>query len=364
MNAVYPVGSGDGRWPATATTALPTPARLPELRELRSFAVAARTGNLGRAARHLNITAAAVSQQLHKLEDTFATRLLIRHTRGVSPTAAGRDLLRRADAVLRLLEAPLNGSPLASAGAGIVSLALPAEYGPLLAPALLPAAQQQLPPVSLALTESGNDSLDDVCGGATDLALLQDPPRLNELAVERLLTEDLGVVCAPNHALAASAQPLRLRDLLDVPLILPSPEHWIRRLLAKTEAQRGLRFNTVTQADSAPVMLAMVRHRIGCTILPAAAVRAHAVAGTLVFRPIIQPSLAVTHAVAVHRDARDAVRGFAGQAAQAIRGAVLQGSWPGARLLRAATQPVLTESSVPRHPLRVLFRSPAVAEGD
>ena len=365
MNAVLPIRKTEVRQPTAATRVYsPTPAALPELRELRSFAIAARAGNIGRAAQQLNLTAAAISQQLHKLEDTLAAQLLIRHSRGVSTTLAGRELLRRADTILRLLETPLNGKPLRATAASTVSMALPAEFGPLLAAPLLAAAQRCFPDATLAITEGGEGVLEDVCGGQVDIALLQDPPKLEELLIERLLTEDLGAVSAPDHPLAASAQPLRLRELLTAPLVLPDPRHWIRRLLAKAEAQRGLRFESVTQVDSVPVILAMVRQGLGCTVLPAAAARAHAAAGALAFRPVTHPALAVTHAIAVRRDAAPAIVALAAQAAEVIRAAVAAGSWPGARRLRPAAAP----SAQPQHGTlpdspRMPCGSPALAEG-
>ncbi|HUB46233.1 MAG TPA: LysR family transcriptional regulator, partial [Acetobacteraceae bacterium] len=50
-----------------------------ELRELRYFAAAARSGNLARAAQALNVTVSAISQQLRKLEGELGTALLVRH---------------------------------------------------------------------------------------------------------------------------------------------------------------------------------------------------------------------------------------------------------------------------------------------
>ena len=341
MNAITPAGKTEmPQATATAAAYLPMPAGLPELRELRSFAVAARTGNIGRAARQLNVTAAAISQQLHKLEDTLGAQLLIRHSRGVSTTPAGRELLRRADAILRLLQAPLDRQRSPAIDPCTISVALPAEYAPLLAAPLLEAARHRFPGATLAIAEGRQEMLQDVCSGQVDIALLQDTPRLEELLVERLLTEDLGVVCAPDHPLAASAQPLRLRDLLAAALVLPDPRHWIRRLLARAEAQRGFRFDIITEVDGVPAIVAMVRHGPGCTVLPAAAVRAHAPAGALAFRPLTHPALAVTHAIAVRRDAAPAIVALAAQAAEAIRATAAGGAWPCARLLRAASTSV------------------------
>jgi len=330
------------------------------MRDLRSFAVAARTGNLGRAALHLNVTAAAVSQQLSKLEKTLDVQLLIRHSRGVSATKAGRELLRRIDAILGLLEAPLADEPVRTGVGGTVRVALPAELAPFLATPLFAATQRQSLSATFSLIESGDDALASLCDGEVDVALLQDPPKRDELEIIRLLAEDLGVVVAPAHALAASAMPLRLRDLLATALILPNARHWIRRLLAKAEVQRGIRFDVAAQVDGVPMILALVRCGSGAAVLPAASVGDQAATGALVFRPLVQPALAVTHAVAICRTAAPAVRHLAETMAGAVRALAAGGAWPGARLLRPP------EQSGPAQPGRFVFppewRPTAVAD--
>lgn len=63
--------------------------RMPPLTALRAFEAAARTGSLTQAAIELNVTHAAISQQVKRLEAWFHTPLLRRAGRGVEPTAEG-----------------------------------------------------------------------------------------------------------------------------------------------------------------------------------------------------------------------------------------------------------------------------------
>ena len=89
------------------------------LRELRYFLSVAQTGNLGRAARDLNISQPAISLQLRKLEEGFGTPLLLRHGRGVTLTPAGASLRDRLHTVMRLLASPLDDAsaePVPSSG--------------------------------------------------------------------------------------------------------------------------------------------------------------------------------------------------------------------------------------------------------
>jgi LysR family transcriptional regulator, nitrogen assimilation regulatory protein len=343
VNALSPLGTPHALLPEVLSRAR-VPVGAVELRELRYFAAAARNGNLGRAARELNVTPPAISQQLHKLEDALGTQLLIRHGRGVTPTPAGASLLQRIDTVLHLLDAPLDPDPAAADIAGTVSVAVPVEIAALLAAPLVEQVRHDWPGVTLDLQETvGGGAETRLLGCQVDIALLQDPPDLDELRTERLLTEGLGLVMSPRAALAGSALPLRLRDLAGVTLILPNPRHWIRRLLARAGFQRGLRLDAALQVDSVAMTREMVRNGLGCTILPAVAVRDEIARGALVFRPIEQPALTITHAIAVRRMAAPVVREVARTMGDVIRSLAASGTWPGAQLVRSPATPTREE---------------------
>jgi len=305
-----------------------------ELRELRYFAAAVRTGNLGQAARDLNVTAPAISQQLRKLEDALGTQLLVRHSRGVTPTLAGACLLERIDSILQLLEAPLDPEGAGAAIGGAVAVAMPAEIATLLAAPLMEQVLRRWPSVMLNLQESSGGIESRLLRGLVDIAVLQDPPDLDGLRIEPLLTEGLGLVAVPDAGLAVSSLPLRLRDLGGAKLILPNPRHWLRRALTRTAFQRGVRLDAVLQVDSVAMTKEMVRNGLGYTILPAVAVREETARGSLVFRPIAQPAISATLAMAVRPAAARTVRDVAQVAGDVIRSLTASGAWPGAQLVR------------------------------
>lgn len=70
---------------------------------LETFALVVDTGSMAEAARRLNITAAAVAQQLQCLEREFKTALVARAGRTVQPTPAGHRLAQSVPALLREL---------------------------------------------------------------------------------------------------------------------------------------------------------------------------------------------------------------------------------------------------------------------
>ncbi|MFI6927712.1 LysR family transcriptional regulator [Nonomuraea spiralis] len=73
--------------------------------QLRILQAVARTGNMTRAAEELSTTQSAVSHALRALESELGVALLVRGNQGVSLTAAGRAVCRRATLILTQVEA-------------------------------------------------------------------------------------------------------------------------------------------------------------------------------------------------------------------------------------------------------------------
>ena len=67
--------------------------RLPPLNALRAFEASARLGSFVAAAAELHVSAAAVSQQVQRLERYLDTRLFNRLARGLVLAEEGRDYL-------------------------------------------------------------------------------------------------------------------------------------------------------------------------------------------------------------------------------------------------------------------------------
>jgi LysR family transcriptional regulator, nitrogen assimilation regulatory protein len=304
-----------------------------ELRALRGFAIVARSGSFRRAAQELNSSQPTLSHQIRKLEDALGTQLLIRHARGVALTPSGSCLLDRLDTIMHLLAAPLQQEG-EEAVHGTVSLAMPAEVAPLVVPPLIAAFHERWPGVALDVKEAASGTLEAwLLNGRVDIALVQDPPELDELRFEPLLSENLGLVAAPRSRVADSDAPVRLRELAGHKLILPRMQHWIARRLTSAAFQRGVHIEPVFQIDSLALVKEMVRSLLGCTVLPCMAIRDELARGTLVFRPIEQPTLCGTHAIAFRQTTTAPwLRGFVDVIREVVMALAKDGTWKGARI--------------------------------
>jgi LysR family nitrogen assimilation transcriptional regulator len=76
------------------------------LRQLKYFLSVVDTGNMTRAAEHLNVAQTALGMQIKQLEESLGVTLLVRHSRGVEPTKAGSLLRERALEILNWSNRP------------------------------------------------------------------------------------------------------------------------------------------------------------------------------------------------------------------------------------------------------------------
>lgn len=81
--------------------------RLP-LEPLRTFVYAAATGSFKKAAEILCVSAGAVSQRIHQLEEHLGAELFVRHPRKIHLTQAGHELLKETKPAIYTIERALK----------------------------------------------------------------------------------------------------------------------------------------------------------------------------------------------------------------------------------------------------------------
>ena len=240
---------------------------------------------------------------------------------------------------MRLLASPLDDAP-AEPMPSTICFAVPAETSaPLMTPLAL-AFRSRWPDVTLDIREGNGADLEEwLLHRHVDLAILQDPPALPDIEITPMLTESLGLVAPVHSHLVADTRPMSLRELGGDSLILPGPQHWIRRRLEIAAQQSGMRLNMVLQVNSIALAKVMVRSGLGCTILPRSFVQDEIACGALAFRPIGQPQLTCTRAIAFHRAASNTlVPAFADMACDAMATLAENGVWPDAQMIKPGTR--------------------------
>jgi DNA-binding transcriptional LysR family regulator len=107
--------------------------------------------------------------------------------------------------------------------------------------------------------------------GDIELALSFLPTESTDLAYSELFGEEVVLVVSPHHELAQRDQ-VRLTDLADVPLMLPSQLQNTRRLLDDLFVQYGVKPKIIAEVDDLHALLTMTYMGTAATVLSRMAV--------------------------------------------------------------------------------------------
>jgi DNA-binding transcriptional LysR family regulator len=236
------------------------------LNRLAYFASVVDAGSFTRAAERLGVSKAVVSQQVARLEHEVGTTLLVRTTRKVQPTDAGRALHARCVVILR--ESAEAFDELAQTTAsphGTLRVAAPFDYGtsivvPVVAEFTLTYSHCE---VVLLLSDTTVDR------ETVDVALHVGWPRDSSHVARRLGTFAQRLVCSPARV-AEVSRVRRPEDLALLPFIanrsLPEPSMW--RFTRDGRGRRTVRMRPRLTVDATPAVRAAVLAGAGLSILP------------------------------------------------------------------------------------------------
>ena len=243
-----------------------------ELRQLRYFVKVCELRSMGRAAIELGVVTSALSQQISRLESELSTRLLQRSSTGVSPTDAGVAFLQQAQLTLRHADEAVRAAQQARLS-GHVSVGLSPTTASVLGLPLMEAMRARYPDVRLHLVESLSGNLASMLQARQlDLAVLFETHTPNRWSVEPLLDEKLFVLAATSLAQRPAVAKVRLAQLAEVPLIMPSAGHGLRATLTTAFARARIAPRIVAEIDGLALLMDAVRAGLGATIQPGAAI--------------------------------------------------------------------------------------------
>jgi LysR family tcuABC transcriptional regulator len=241
-----------------------------ELRQMRYFVRVVELGSMSRAAVDLDVVQSALSQQIARLEGELATRLLQRTSKGVTPTEAGVAFFRQSQLALRHVEEAARAAK-QSRLSGSVSVGLAPTTGSVLGLPLMQAVRERYPDVRLHMVESLSGHLAAMLNARQlDLAVLFDTDPGRRWSVTALLEERLYLIGA-HGAKPALPRAIRLSQLKDLPLVMPSGPHGLRSTIDAALAARRLKPIAALEIDSLALLMDAVRAGTGFTIQPGAA---------------------------------------------------------------------------------------------
>lgn len=182
---------------------------------LKTFLEVQRTRHFGKAAENLYLTQSAVSFRIRQLEQQLGVNLFSRYRNNIQLTAAGDRLLPHAQSILTALQRAKQEVALSNKQAQQVSIAATANvWDSFLLPGFIQ-VQQCYPALAWRAESLGREQISRLLLERNlDLAVVFDPPKVEEIQVEKLDDIKLIAVTSSEHteATAAMAQHYILVD--------------------------------------------------------------------------------------------------------------------------------------------------------
>jgi LysR family nitrogen assimilation transcriptional regulator len=225
-------------------------------------------GNITRASEQLFVAQPALGLQIRLLERDLGVPLLVRHSRGVEATAAGRLLYERATAIVQSVEETRRAvMVLGDLNRETVVLGLTPSIMNQVGPDLLIDAREHMPNVFISLVEEMSFALIEALErDEVDLALAYDVPERQSLSRRPLLVEEVLFVTAPTGGPTAASIPFA--EALQYDLVLAGERDPVRRLVQTEAERRALPIKVTFEAQSVSVMKSVVARGHAASFLP------------------------------------------------------------------------------------------------
>lgn len=277
-----------------------------DLNDVALFVQVVREGSFAAAGRRLGMPANTLSRRLQLLEAALGTRLLLRSTRKLSLTAAGRDFYEQSALGVAGIEAArLALLEKHEAPRGTVRIAAPADFFEQLAMTHVAEFMTRYPEVRLEFL-LGDERVDLIAEGV-DVAFRGGVLDDSTLVARRLIDSALLLVANPSY-LARRGRPATLAALAqhDCLVVASTGNRAIWRLLGPT-GEEEVRVSGQFVSNTAQSVLWAAQAGLGIALLPSVVVGGNIVDGRLErVLPAYQRDLGGVHLVFPGRHRRTA----------------------------------------------------------
>ncbi len=246
-----------------------------DFRQLRYALSVAKERSFTKAAKRLNISQSAVSEQVKLLEEEIGFELFRRTSRSIESTDRGRTFLYESERVMsdllslsdtaRRLRGALSDTLTIGMGSGMAQIFIPRMFADL---------KNDLPGVRLELlTAPTKNIFNELHEEKIDagIAIESDPDRLPAgLVFDRLIDAEMALIMHPKHALARSKQPVDIGRLLAEPFIMSELTVGYGQVVLSLFTDLGIKPNILAVVDNIETIKMIVQSEGGIAIVPRA----------------------------------------------------------------------------------------------
>ncbi|HEY1269770.1 MAG TPA: LysR substrate-binding domain-containing protein [Candidatus Binatia bacterium] len=239
------------------------------LRQLQYIVAVAECLSFNRAAEECHVSQPSLSAQIAEVERLLGVRLFERDNRRVLLTAAGREFIQQARAVLRESDALAEAArrfvdPLS----GTLRFGVIPTISPYFLPRLTPKLRAAFPALKVVWLEEKTRALTSrLEAGEIDAALVAFEADLGEVHREAIGKDPFVLLTARGHPLAADTAPLKLSELRNNDVWILTDDHCFGKQALELCLSARARDNEF-KATSLATIVSMVAGGAGVTLLP------------------------------------------------------------------------------------------------
>lgn len=263
-----------------------------DLLHLEHFLAVVDEGTFTRAAERVNRTQPAISQSVRRLEEEVGAPLFARDVHDVTLTEVGRVLAESARRLLAMRDDALRQvAELRTLKAGRLTVAAHESAAVYLLPAPLKNYLNRFPNIKVGIQRSRLTEIPrQVMDREVDLGFVKDEPTFHELHSVEVHSDEMVLVAAPSHPLAAQPN-VAIQDLGSEQFVIHHGCSTTTDRILQLFEQHRTRCRVVAELWSFENVKSFVREEVGLAIVPAITVRRELADGTLVRVPLRELSM-------------------------------------------------------------------------
>src|SRR6267154_4758903 len=243
-----------------------------DFRQLRYALSVYKERSFTRAAKGLNISQSAVSEQVKLLEEEIGFDLFRRTSRGIESTDRGRTFLYESERVMgdllslsdtaRRLRGALSDTLMIGMGSGMAQIFIPRMFADLKTDLSGVRLDILTAPTKNIFNELHEERID------AGIAIESDPDRLpSGLVFDRLIDAEMALIIPPKHALARTKQPVDVGRLLAEPIIMSELSVGYGQVVLSLFTDLGIKPNILAVVDNIETIKMIVQSEGGLAIV-------------------------------------------------------------------------------------------------
>ncbi|EGG38245.1 MULTISPECIES: selenium metabolism-associated LysR family transcriptional regulator [Paenibacillus] len=246
--------------------------------QLHIFYTVAERGSFSAAAQALHMSQPAVTMQVQALEEYFGTKLLIRSTKRMELSEAGRTLLPFARRSLELSqETDAAMAAFSNKLQGRLQLGASLTIGEYVLPRLLGPFGREYPDISIMLKVMNTTQiLEEIASHQLNFGLIEAPVEHPDMVLDAVMEDELKLIVPSSHPLAQREDAIYLKDVLTYPFVLREKGSGTRKVMEDVLLERGHdpeSIQTVMELGSTGAVKSAVEEGLGITMLSTSTVK-------------------------------------------------------------------------------------------